>query len=97
LEQSILDPDADIQPDNRTFKAVTRDGTVITGRVINEDKFTVEIIDSHERLLLLERVDLRESSFSDKSGMPSFASRLSPPEVADLVTYLMSLKRMDSK
>jgi putative heme-binding domain-containing protein len=97
LERSILDPNAEIQPDNRTFKAVTRDGTAITGRVINEDKFTLEIIDSHERLLLLERANLRESSFSDKSGMPSFASRLSAPEVADLVTYLMSLKRMDSK
>lgn len=97
LEQSILDPDADIKPNNRTFKAVTREGTTITGRVINRDSFTFQVIDSHERLLMLDKADLREFSFSDKSAMPSFKDRLAPAEVADLVTYLMSLKRMDSK
>ncbi|HYL38215.1 MAG TPA: c-type cytochrome [Bryobacteraceae bacterium] len=97
LEQSILDPDADIKPNNRTFKAVTRDGATITGRVINRDTFTFQVIDSKERLLMLEKADLREFSFSEKSAMPSFKDRLAPAEVADLVTYLMSLKRMDSK
>jgi putative heme-binding domain-containing protein len=97
LERSILDPDAEIKPNNRTFKAVTRDGAAITGRVINRDSFTFEVIDSKERLLILQKADLREFSFSDKSAMPSFTGRLTPAEVADLVTYLLSLKRMDSK
>jgi putative heme-binding domain-containing protein len=97
LEQSILDPDAEIKPNNRTFKAVTRDGTTITGRVINRDTFSFEVIDSKERLLVLEKAELREFSFSDKSAMPVFQDKLTPAEVADLVTYLMSLKRMDSK
>jgi putative heme-binding domain-containing protein len=97
LEKSILDPNAEIQPDDRTFKAVTRDGATITGRVINQDSFTLEVIDSHERLLLIERANLRESSFSDKSGMPSFAGKLSEQELKDLVSYLTSLKRMDLK
>ncbi len=97
LEQSLLDPDADIKPNNRAFKAVTRDGATITGRVINRDSFTFQVIDSKERLLLLDKAELREFSFSDKSAMPSFKGRLAPPEVADLVTYLMSLKRMDAK
>lgn len=97
LEQSILDPDAEIKPNNRTFKAVMRDGTAITGRVINRDTFTFQVIDSKERLLMLDKADLREFSFSDKSAMPSFKGTLAPAEVADLVTYLMSLKRMDSK
>jgi len=97
LDESILDPDADIKPNNRTFKAVTRDGTTITGRVINRDTFTFQVIDSKERLLMLEKAELREFSFSDKSAMPSFKDKLAPAEIADLVTYLMSLKRMDSK
>ena len=97
LEQSILDPDAEIKPNNRAFKAVMRDGTTITGRVINRDSFSFQVIDSKERLLMLDKADLREFSFSDKSAMPSFRDRLAPAEVADLVTYLMSLKRMDSK
>jgi putative heme-binding domain-containing protein len=97
LEQSMLDPDAEIQPDNRTFKAVTRDGTAITGRVINEDPFFLQIIDSHGRLIQLEIANLKEYSFSDKSGMPSFKGKLTTQEIADLVTYLISLKRMDLK
>jgi len=97
LEQSILDPNAEIRAENRTFTAVTRDGKKISGRVINEDAFTVEVIDSHEQLGLIERADFREFSFSDKSPMPSFAGKLGGPEVADLVTYLMSLKKLDSK
>lgn len=97
LDESILDPDADIKPNNRTFKAVTRDGTTITGRVINRDTFAFQVIDSKERLLMLEKAELREFSFSDKSAMPSFKDKLAPAEIADLVTYLMSLKRMDSK
>jgi len=97
LEQSILDPDLEIKPNNRTFHAVTGDGTAITGRVINRDSFSFQVIDSKGRLLMLEKAELREFSFSDKSAMPSFKGRLEPAEVADLVTYLMSLKRMDSK
>ena len=97
LEQSILDPDADIKPNNRTFKAVTRQGEAISGRVINRDSFTFQIIDSREQLLMLDKAELREYSFSDKSAMPSFKDKLAPAEVADLVTYLLSLKRMDSK
>ena len=97
LEQSILDPDAEVTPNNRTFKAVTRDGATITGRVINRDSFSFQVIDSKERLLILEKSDLKEFSFSDKSAMPSYDGKLQPAEVADLVTYLMSLKRMDSK
>lgn len=97
LAQSILEPDADIKPNNRTFKAVTRDGAAITGRVINRDSFSFQVIDSKERLIMLDIADLREFSFSEKSAMPSFKTRLAPAEVADLVTYLMSLKRMDAK
>ncbi len=97
LTQSILDPDAEIKPNNRTFEAVTRDGTTITGRVINVGDFPFQIVDSRGRLLTLDKAKLREFSFSDKSDMPSYKDKLSTQEVADLVTYLMSLKRMDSK
>jgi len=97
IEQSILDPDASIEPDNRTFKAVTKDGTTITGRVINEDGFTLQVLDSKERLLSLNKADLKESSYATTSGMPSFKGKLTPEELTDLVAYLTSLKRMDSK
>jgi len=97
LTQSITDPDAVIEADNRTFHATTKDGTQITGRVIDEDGFGMRIIDSKEHLVALNKADLREYSFAAKSGMPSFQDRLSAKEVSDLVAYLSSLKRMDAK
>lgn len=97
LEQSLRDPDAEIQPENRTFRAVAKDGTAITGRVLDEDAFGMRIIDSKARLLSLNKAELREYSFAPKSGMPSFAGKLSDKEIADVVAYLSSLKRMDAK
>src|SRR6202140_309599 len=50
LERSITDPDAEILPQNRTFRAVTREGATITGTLLNEDKYAVQVLDSTGRL-----------------------------------------------
>ena len=97
LEISLTDPNAEITAENRTFKATKKDGTAITGRVINEDTFSLVILDSRERLTSVERADLRDFSFSATSSMPSFKDRLTPQELSDIVTYLSSLKRIDTK
>lgn len=92
LESSILDPDAEIRPENRTLRAVGRDGVTTTGRLLNQDTFTVQIIDSKERLLLLEKASLREYAILKSSPMPSYRGKLSAQELADLVRYLSSLR-----
>jgi putative heme-binding domain-containing protein len=93
----MTDPDAVIEADNRTFHATKKDGTQITGRVIDEDAFGMRIIDSKGNLAALDKADLKESSFAAKSGMPSFKDKLSDKEMADLAAYLSSLKRMDAR
>ena len=92
IEKSILDPDFLIIPSNRFVKLVTRDGTAITGRLLNQDTFTVQILDAKEQLQSLQRANLREFTFIDKSPMPSFRDKLSSQELTDLVSYLVSLK-----
>ena len=87
----LLDPDSDIAPANRTFRAVLKDGSVVTGRVLNLDQFTVQLFDSKERLLTLQRADLREFG-NMKSPMPSYRDKLTAQELSDLVAYLASLK-----
>jgi len=91
LERDLLDPDADISPANRTFRAVLKDGSVVTGRLLNLDQFAVQLFDAKERLLTLQRADLREFG-TLKSPMPSYRDKLSPQELTDLVAYLASLK-----
>src|SRR5262249_47287727 len=54
LQQSLVDPDADVTPANRTFRAVLKDGSAVTGRLLNLDPFTVLLFDSKERLVTLQ-------------------------------------------
>ena len=92
LSQSLTEPNAVIMPQHRTFRAVTRDGTTITGRILNQDTFTVQLMDNKERLLSFQRANLKEFTPIAVSSMPSFKDRLTVAERADLVAYLMSLK-----
>ena len=92
LEDALLDPNSTNVPQHRFIRAVTRSGAVITGRRLNEDTLTVQIIDSRERLISLEKSDLKEYSVEKEPMMPSFKDRLTYAERADLISYLVSLK-----
>jgi len=92
IRTSLIEPDAEIRPENRSVRAVTRDGATITGRLFNQDTFTLQLIDAQERLLLLEKSNLREFSLLKTSPMPSYRDKLSAQELADLIGYLASLR-----
>jgi len=92
LQQKLLDPNAVVRPGNLFIEAATKDGETITGRVLNQDTFSIQLLDSHERLRSLSRSALRDYRFVTKSPMPSYRDKLSAEEVNDLVTYLASLK-----
>jgi cytochrome c oxidase cbb3-type subunit 3 len=91
LRQSLVEPNAEIVPNNRFYKVVTRDGTTVTGRLLNHDTFTVQIMDAQEQLRSFTKADLREHGPAP-SPMPSYQGRLSEQELADVVSYLVSLK-----
>jgi putative heme-binding domain-containing protein len=92
LERSILEPDAEILPQNRFFSVVTRDGATVTGRLLNLDTFTVQLMDTNERLRSFSKTNLKEYGFVDKSPMSSYQGKLSPAEVSDVIAYLVTLK-----
>lgn len=92
LEKSLLDPAAEILPENRFYKVVTRDGTTITGRLLNLDTYQILMIDSKEQLRRFEKSTLREHGFVDGSSMPSYRTTLSRQELADVIAYLGTLK-----
>jgi cytochrome c oxidase cbb3-type subunit III len=92
LERALLEPGGDVRPQNRTVRAVTRDGTIITGRLLNHDTFTLLMLDSKEQLRALSKANLREMTFIKTSSKTSYRDKLSSQEIADLVSYLTSLK-----
>jgi putative heme-binding domain-containing protein len=97
LEQSVLDPDAEIDRQNRTYRVVTRAGETVTGRLLNLDAFSVQLLDSKERLRAFAKSDLKDWAFVEKSPMPSFKDKLTAQELADVVSYLVTLKGVQER
>ena len=92
LQRSLIDPNSQMMPINRPVRAVTRDGNVINGRRLNEDTYTVQLMDDEERLVSLAKADLRDYTILQTSLMPSYKDTLGADDLADLVAYLLSLK-----
>ena len=92
LEVSLLDPDAEVLGNNRFYRVTTRDGATTTGRLLNLDTFSVQLLDSKEQLRSFLKSDVRDHGFVEKSPMPSYKKKVGTQELADLVSYLVSLK-----
>ena len=93
LHRALVEPDAEIIPANRFFKVVTKEGATITGRLLNQDSFTIQLLDARdEKLKSFSKSNLREFAFVDKSSMPSYKDKLSTQELSDVISYLGSLK-----
>jgi cytochrome c oxidase cbb3-type subunit 3 len=92
LQEKIVNPSQLVRPANRMVEIVMKDGSTITGHLLNQDTFTIQLLDSRERLLSLSRADVREFTVSKESPMPSYRDKLTEDEVNDLVAYLISLK-----
>jgi putative heme-binding domain-containing protein len=92
LLRSLTDPTSQMMPINRPVRVVLRDGQVVNGRRLNEDTYTVQLIDDRERLVSLTKSELREFTILTVSPMPSYKDRLAPDELADVVAYMLSLK-----
>ena len=92
MQRSLIDPNSQMMPINRPVRVVKKDGAIVNGRRLNEDTYTVQIIDDHERLQSLQKADIRELTISTTSPMPSFKVTLSDAEMADVLAYLLSLK-----
>jgi hypothetical protein len=69
----------------------TKDGVSATGRLLNHDTFTVQLLDSKEQLRSFVKSDLKEYGFV-ATPMPSYKGRLNAQETADVLSYLVSLK-----
>lgn len=92
LQRSLLDPSSQMFPINRPVHIVTRDGRVINGRRLNEDTYTVQVTDQDGRLISLNKSELREFTIQTRSNMPSYKDELTSEEIADVISYLLSLK-----
>ena len=92
LQDALVDPTGSMLPINRPVRAVLSDGTVLNGRRLNEDTYTIQFIDQDERLRSLDKVELRELTAVIESPMPPATDVLNEQDVADVLAYLLTLK-----
>ena len=78
--------------------AVTGDGRTIVGVPMNEDTFTVQLMDTSERVHSLEKRTLKSLPHEDRSLMPAYdATRLNNADLDDVVAYLQTLRAARGK
>jgi len=92
LQRTLLDPTSAMMPINRPIRIIMKNGATITGRRLNEDTHTVQLIDSQERLQSIPKSDMRTYTVETKSTMPSYSTNLTAEELADVIGYLLTLK-----
>jgi len=74
----------------------TQNGQTVQGVKKNEDLFSVQIMDSRERIQGYLRSDVRSVADGKQSAMPVFGpDRLNESDLNDLLAYLSTLKGFD--
>ena len=92
IRASLVSPGQELAPQNRSVRLVTGDGKTVVGKLLNQDGFTVQLIDATGNLLSFQKADLREFTIITTNSMPSFAKKLAPQDLSLLVKYLDTLR-----
>jgi cytochrome c oxidase cbb3-type subunit III len=104
LRESLLDPGATLperavpyEPNSYAgylvMRAVTPAGAEIVGARVQEDSFTIQLRDAAGRLHSLRKASLKSLEKKDGASlMPSYRGTLTPAEIDDVVSYLMTLR-----
>ena len=92
LTRSLVEPGAEVRPENRAVRIAMKDGSTVTGRFLNQDTFSIQLIDANDKMLSLDKSQVRESTLLTTSPMPSFKDKFTATELSDVVSYLSSLK-----
>jgi putative heme-binding domain-containing protein len=92
VRTSILKPDDEVHRRYWSVEIVLRNDKVISGFRLNEDTYSIQVIDAEENLHSLWKKDIREINERKTSTMPSYEGTFSDRELDDLVAYLYSLR-----
>ena len=97
LRTDLTDPNEDVLPRWWTMQITRDDGSTVQGLRMNEDTFTLRIIDENADLWSFAKSDVRSYERSEDSTMPSYEETMTASEVDDLVAYLFSLRKETSE
>jgi len=96
LVREIRTPSEFVAPNYETVTLVTKDGQRIRGAKKNEDVFSIQVMDTRERIQGFLKSNLQDVVYEKVSLMPEYGpGRLNDNDLNDLVGYLSTLRGAD--
>jgi len=96
LVSALRTPDEDVAPRWWTLRVTRENGSIVEGLRMNEDTFSMRLMDENEDLWSFSKSGVRSYDRVKTSTMPSADDVLTDGEVDDLIAYLYSLRREES-
>jgi cytochrome c oxidase cbb3-type subunit III len=91
LAQGISEAMKEFSQEYETVTVVDAGGQKFQGVVLNEDNFTLQMLDTREQLHLFEKDKLRSVAKNRESLMPKYDEKMLPEkDLQDIVAYLLS-------
>jgi len=92
LAQGISEAMKEFSQEYETVTVTDERGQKFQGVVLNEDNFTLQMLDTREQLHLFEKDKLRSFDKSRESLMPRYDEKMLPEkDLQDIVAYLLSV------
>lgn len=92
LAQGVYESTKEFPQEYETVTVTTADGKKITGVTLNEDNFSLQMMDTLEKIHLFEKDKLRSVEKSRQSLMPAYdAKTLSDRDLSDIVAFLVQV------
>jgi cytochrome c oxidase cbb3-type subunit III len=92
LAQGISEAMKEFSQEYETVKVETADGQKFMGVVLNEDHFTLQMMDTRENLRLFEKDKLKSFEKTRESLMPAYDQKtLSDKDMQDILAYLLEV------
>ena len=89
IRDSLTMPSQRIPPGYQPVEVITNDGQRLSGIAKNDNNFSLQLLDSHDRLQFFTSDELREIIYKEQSLMPrNYGKTLTAVEMQDLVAFL---------
>lgn len=88
LRESMVEPAKAIARNYRIARLKTKSGESVRGVLLNQDEYTVHVLDGAEKIRSFARADLTEVALPNESPMPSYAKTLKASEIDDVLAFL---------
>ena len=92
LAWGLTEPTKEFPQEYETVTVTTADGQQIKGVTLNEDSFSIQMMDTAEQIHLFEKDKLKSFETTRKSVMPIYnPDTLSDRDLHDIIAYLQSV------